>query len=125
MYFALRDASDSEPITHGTVLSPVVRNEETFIDELTNILTVVSDKHEGKFIKKENVSYLDILMDDLLKKLNFYYLNKSREEAKRIAEERIDILNRIGTDSPVYLVYRIKQIWLRNRGRNRKKRMRQ
>lgn len=43
--------------------------------------------------------------------MNFYYLNKSREEAKRIAEERIDILNRIGTDSPVYPVYQIKQIW--------------
>lgn len=82
---------------------------------------MVSDKHEGKFIKKEDVSYLDILMDDLLKKLNFYYLNKSREEAKRIAEERIDILNRIGTDGRVYLVYRIKQIWLRNHGRNKKK----
>lgn len=95
-------------------------NEETFIDELTNILTIVSDKHEGKFIKKENVSYLDILMDDLLKKLNFYYLNKSREEAKRIAEELIDILNRIGTDSPVYPVYRIKQTWLRNHGRTKK-----
>lgn len=48
-------------------------------------------------------------MDDLL--LNFYYLNKSREEAKRIAEERIDILNRIGIDNPVYPVYQIKQIW--------------
>lgn len=46
-------------------------------------------------------------MGDLLKKLNFYYLNKSIEEAKRIAEERIDILNRIGTDSPEYPVYRI------------------
>ena len=121
---ALRDSSDSEPLTYDTVLYPVVMNEETFIDELTNILTVVSDKHEGKFIKKEDVSYLDILMGDLLKKLNFYYLNKSIEEAKRIAEERIDILNRIGTDNPVYQVYRIKQIWLRNHGRN-KKRMRQ
>lgn len=56
------DSSDSEPLTHDTVLYSVVRNEETFIDELTNILTVVSDKHEGKFIKKEDVSYLDILM---------------------------------------------------------------
>ena len=118
---ALRDSSDSESLTYDTVLSSVVVNEETFIDELTNILTVASDKHEGKFIKKEDVSYLDIQMDDLLKKLNFYYLNKSREEAKRIAEERIDILNRIGTDNTVYPVYRIKQIWLRNHGKNRKK----
>lgn len=101
------DSSDSEILTYDTVLYPVVMNEESFIDELTNILMMVSDKHEGKFIKKEDVSYLDILMNDLLKKLNFYYLNKSKEEAKRIAEERIDILNRIGTDSPVYPVYRI------------------
>ena len=70
------------------------------------------------------ITYDGIQMDDLLKKLNFYYLNNSREEAKKIAEERIDILNRIGTDNPVYQVYRIKQIWLRNHGRN-KKRMRQ
>ena len=63
-------------------------------------------------------------MGDLLKKLNFYYLNKSREEAKRIAEERIDILNRIGIDNPVYPVYWIKQIWLRNHGEI-EKRMRQ
>ena len=48
------------------MLYPVVMNEETFIDELTNILTVVGDKPEGKFIKKEDVSYLDILMGDLL-----------------------------------------------------------
>ena len=61
-----------------------------------------------------------IQMDDLLKKLNFYYLNKSREEAKRIAEKLIDILNKIGTDSPVYPVYRIKQTWLRNHGRTKK-----
>lgn len=49
-------------------------------------------------------------MGDLLKKLNFYYLNESREEAKRIAEGLIDILNRIGTDSPVFPVYQIKLI---------------
>lgn len=58
----LRDSSDSEPLTYDTVLYPTVMNEETFIDELTNILTMVSDKYEGKFIKKEDVSYPDILM---------------------------------------------------------------
>ena len=66
------------------------------------------------------ITYDGIQMDDLLKKLNFYYLSKSREEAKRIAEKLIDILNKIGTDSPVYPVYRIKQTWLRNHGRTKK-----
>lgn len=43
-----------------------------------------------------------------------------RSRAKYIAEKLIDILNKIGTDSPVYPVYRIKQTWLRNHGRTKK-----
>ena len=110
LHFALRDSSDSEPFTNDTVLYPVEMNIDTFVDELAKIMMVVSDKHEGKFIKKEDVPYLDILMGDLLKKLNFYFMNENRQEATEIAEGLIDILNKIGTDSPVFPVYQIKLI---------------
>lgn len=55
LHFALRDSSDSEPFTNDTVLYPVEMNIDTFVDELAKIMMVVSDKHEGKFIKKEDV----------------------------------------------------------------------
>ena len=110
LQFAIRDCGDSDAFTNDIVLYPVEMNEDAFIDELAKILVVVSDRHEGKFIRKDMVRYLDILMVDMLKKLTFYLYNENRSEARRIAEVLISILEGIGTDSTVFPEYEIQLI---------------
>ena len=110
LQFAIRDCTDTDAFTNDTVLYPVEMNREAFVDELTKILLAVSKNHDGKFIEKDSVPYLDVLIEDLLKKLNFYYCNEDNVEAKKIAESLIGILKGVGTDSPVFPEYEIRMI---------------
>ena len=84
-------------------------DEASFGDELTKLLIALSDKHEGKFIGKKEVPVFDTMLEDLLKKLNYYhYVNPN--QAEKAGSMMIRILKNIGTDSAVFPEYEILKI---------------
>lgn len=95
--------------TNDMTLYPVKMDEASFGDELTKLLIALSDKHEGKFIGKKEVPVFDTMLEDLLKKLNYYhYVNPN--QAEKAGSLMIRILRNTGTDSDVFPEYEILKI---------------
>lgn len=95
--------------TNDMTLYPVKMDEASFGDELTKLLIALSDKHEGKFIGKKEVPVFDTMLEDLLKKLNYYhYVNPN--QAEKAGSMMIRILRNTGTDSDVFPEYEILKI---------------
>ncbi len=95
--------------TNDMTLYPVKMDEASFGDELTKLLIALSDKHEGKFIGKKEVPVFDTMIEDLLKKLNYYhYVNPN--QAEKAGSLMIRILRNTGTDSDVFPEYEIQKI---------------
>ena len=95
--------------TNDMTLYPVKMDEASFGDELTKLLIALSDKHEGKFIGKKEVPVFDTMLEDLLKKLNYYhYVNPN--QAEKAGSMMIRILKNTGTDSDVFPEYEILKI---------------
>lgn len=107
MQYAIRSTEDI--LTNDMTLYPVLMNEDTFVEELGNILMALTDRHEGKFLRQEEVSVFDIMLEPVLKKLKFYY-NEDRKQGEKAAASMIKLLKSVGTDSAVFPEYEIKQI---------------
>lgn len=107
MQYAIRSTEDI--LTNDMTLYPVLMNEDTFVEELGNILMALTDRHEGKFLRQEEVSVFDIMLEPVLKKLRFYY-NEDRKQGEKSAASMIKLLKSVGTDSAVFPEYEIKQI---------------
>lgn len=108
IHYAIRDPNCT--FTNDMTLYPTVMNEDTLVGDLSKILTALTDKHEGKFIGKAEVPILDIMMEDLMKKLNFYYNNESAEVGKKVAASMIKMLKGIGSDSDIFPEFEILMI---------------
>lgn len=107
MHYAVREPS--MVFTNDMTLYPVKMDEASFGDELTKLLIALSDKHEGKFIGKNEVPIFDTMLEDLLKKLN-YYCNVNPAQAEKPGALMLRILRNTGTDSDVFPEYEIRMI---------------
>lgn len=107
MYYAVREPS--MVFTNDMTLYPVKMDEASFGDELTKLLMALSDKHEGKFIGKNEVPIFDTMLEELLKKLN-YFCNVNPCQAEKAGALMIRILRNTGTDSDVLPEFEIPNI---------------
>lgn len=107
--FQAVDSSD-DILEKDTLLMPVVMNENTFVDELKELITIFTDNNRGQFMSYKNVSGFDTLFYKLLDKLKFYFLHHPRGVGKIAGMKMIRLLENIDTDDDTFPEYQISMI---------------
>lgn len=101
----------SDPVLENDMtLLPVRIDEDTLGDELKDLLFAVTDKHEGNFIRSEDIPAFDVLFEKIVKKLEVYNrinpLQMGRDAGKRL----IRILKNVGTDDDMFPEFEIQMV---------------
>lgn len=100
------DPSD-DVLEKDALLMPVVMNENTFVDELNELIMIFSDGNKGEFISYKNILGFDTFFEKLLDKLQFYFLHHPRGVGKIAGMKMIRILEDIDTDDNMFPEYQI------------------
>ena len=99
--FQARARCDEE-LEKDTLLMPFVMNEDTFIEELKEMIMVFSEKNRSQFISYKSVPGFDTYFEKLINKLEFYFLNHPRGVGKIAGMKMINILKNIDTDDDMF-----------------------
>ena len=99
-----------DPVEEDMTLMPVRIDEDTLEAELNDLLFAISDKHEGKFVKKKDVAVFDVLFKKILEKLRKYHDSNPREIGEAAGERLIKRLKEVGTNDNMFPEYEIKMV---------------
>lgn len=107
--FQAVDQTD-DVLEKDTLLMPIVMNENTFVDELKELIMIFSDGNKGEFVSYKNILGFDIMFEKLLEKLQFYFLRHPRGVGKIAGMKMIRVLENIDTDDDMFPEYQISLI---------------
>lgn len=105
----LFQAADSfdDVLEKDALLMPIVMNENTFVDELKELIMIFSDGNLSEFISYKNMMGFDILFKKLIDKLQFYFLNYPSGVGKIAGMKMIRTLENIDSDDDLFPEYYI------------------
>ena len=109
MYYQIMDPTD-DPLEEDMMLIPMRIDEDTLEQELNDLLFAMTEKHEGKFLRTEDVAAFDVLFGKIVDKLKAYFGGHPREYGKVAGERLIKVLKGIGTNDDMFPEYEIKMV---------------